>query len=574
MVGIGLEVDLGGGALSDGYMVVGKFGADGTHHWSKAFNADPLAVAIDALGNVAVAGRTVGLDPIDFGGGPLPSFSDADMFVVKFGPNGDHQWSRRCGHIDWNTLGESVSIDGSGNVIVCGIFARTVDFGGGPVTSAGVHDIFVVKYHADGIHQWTKRLGNAASEEGLAATDGAGNIVVAGKFSGAVNFGGGVITAQGSSDIFVAKYAPNGAHQWSRRFGHADVLAEQFWALAANGPGLIVMTGCCNGVVDFGGGPVTDSYLVALEPSGSHRWSKGFYVSSEAVAADALGNTVLTGHFGGTVDFGGGPLVSVSGGGADLFAVKFDAGGDHQWSQRFGGLGLQERGLGIATDLAGSFVFTGSFDGTADFGGGPLVSEADDIFLAKFGDGPVPVLITHFDATVRGSIVNLVWEIWSDETVDTYSLLRRKHGLPTSSVVAEGDARTTRSYQDESVEIGKSYAYELVVRNLDGESFRSSIANVAVPELTVSVGPNYPNPFNPSTSIEYTIAERRNVTIEIIDVSGAVVARLDQGVRDAGSHRAEWDSRDTWGRRVGSGVYFYRMSRERGVPAGKMTLLK
>ena len=85
---------------------------------------------------------------------------------------------------------------------------------------------------------------------------------------------------------------------------------------------------------------------------------------------------------------------------------------------------------------------------------------------------------------------------------------------------------------------------------------------------------NFPNPFNPTTTIEYSLSERSTAALNIYDASGAIVARLDQGVQDAGTHRVEWNGRDAQGRAAVSGVYFYRLEGVKGVGSRKMVLLK
>ena len=121
-------------------------------------------------------------------------------------------------------IGNGVAVDGSGNVLVTGIFSGTVNFGGGNLVSAGDFDIFVAKYNASGVHQWSRRFGSAErSTSGTdVAVDGSGNVFVTGYFSGTVDFGGGNLVSAGRSDIFLAKYNANGVHQWSKRFGDLD----------------------------------------------------------------------------------------------------------------------------------------------------------------------------------------------------------------------------------------------------------------------------------------------------------------------------------------------------------------
>jgi hypothetical protein len=104
--------------------------------------------------------------------------------------------------------------------------------------------------------------------------------------------------------------------------------------------------------------------------------------------------------------------------------------------------------------------------------------------------------------------------------------------------------------------------------------YRLPVATATTPALETSVGQNYPNPFNPSTSIDVTIGERTAVVVEIYDARGARVAILDAGVKDAGTHRVAWGGTDATGKRVGSGVYFYRLEGAGALTSRKMVLLK
>ena len=103
----------------------------------------------------------------------------------------------------------------------------------------------------------------------------------------------------------------------------------------------------------------------------------------------------------------------------------------------------------------------------------------------------------------------------------------------------------------------------------------SSEAAEADKPLWVGVRPSHPNPFNPTTSIEYAVGERGFVTLRIYDVSGRVVRTLVSDTREPGKvHVAVWDGRDGRGRSVSSGVYFYRLETRNLVQTRKMVLLK
>ena len=86
---------------------------------------------------------------------------------------------------------------------------------------------------------------------------------------------------------------------------------------------------------------------------------------------------------------------------------------------------------------------------------------------------------------------------------------------------------------------------------------------------------NFPNPFNPSTSIEYALPEAAEVELAIYDVLGqkvqTLVAHQFQG---AGYYRLTWDGSDANGHAVSSGIYFYRLATQNFTQTRKMILLK
>lgn len=85
---------------------------------------------------------------------------------------------------------------------------------------------------------------------------------------------------------------------------------------------------------------------------------------------------------------------------------------------------------------------------------------------------------------------------------------------------------------------------------------------------------NFPNPFNPTTTIRYGLAGRSRVRLQVFDVSGRLVRTLVDGDRGAGSHAETWNGEDGGGRQVSSGVYFYRLTAEDLVLTRKMVLLR
>jgi hypothetical protein len=578
-------VNFGGGNLvSAGSwdIFLAKYDAAGVHQWSKRFGAGGAdigyVVAVDGSGNVFVTGRFAGT--VNFGGVNLPSAGGFDIFLAKYDAAGVHQWSKRFG-AGGDDAGFSVDVDGSGNPVVTGFFNGTVNFGGANLPSAGLEDIFVAKYDASGAHLWSQSFGSTGLDQGEeVGVDPSGNVVVSGPFNGTVNFGGSNLTSGGGMDIFLAKYDASGVHVWSKSFGAGGT--DYPGRMAVDGGGNVAMTGAFSNTVDFGGGGLVsaggrDIFIARYDASGAYLWSQGFGTpnndAGKRIAVDAAGNMVVTGNFdNGIVNFGGSNLTSL--GGSEIFLVRFKANGTHQWSYRFGGTDSDE-GYGVAMGPAQALFLTGYFAGTASFGGSNHSSAGHlDIYLAKYIDeDAIPVLVSSFAATPRARAVDVAWELRSDEALDGFTLYRR-HGASSTLAIASGDAQLRGAYTDTSVEPGETYHYELSVRTTAGGEFRSPVASVTMQSVSASLGQNHPNPFNPTTSIEYSLTERAPVVVSIFDATGALVARLDEGMRSAGTHRAQWDGRDASGRVAASGVYFYSLE---GVPqagARKMVLLK
>ncbi len=85
---------------------------------------------------------------------------------------------------------------------------------------------------------------------------------------------------------------------------------------------------------------------------------------------------------------------------------------------------------------------------------------------------------------------------------------------------------------------------------------------------------NYPNPFNPSTMIRYSLPQAGIVKLVVYDILGREVRTLVNGAMSAGQQETEWDGKNSNGKTVGSGIYFYRLTAGRFTATRKMTLVK
>ena len=576
-------IDLGTGALTNlesTDTLIGKFDQDGQALWSRrigdGYLYSYLAVTADGLGNVVAAGLFDSV--VDFGAGPLPSAGGDDLYVAKFDADGNYLWAHRLGD-ESNQAGLGTAVDQLGNVFVTGFFSGAVDFGGGPLV--GVGDVCVVKFDPDGNHLWSRGFGDATGGQYARAivTDSAGNVVIAGYNDGSVDFGGGPLS--GDFDCFIAKFDPDGNHLWSRNYG--EDARPYLEGLAIDGVGNVILVGSYFGSLDFGAGPLPsagrrDVFVVSFDADGVHRWSRRFGDGEEQLGAAVAvqpgsDHVLITGQFKGTLDLGGGPFANL--GEVDIFVASFDSNGNHVWSRRFEGASAAWA-TSIVADAQGGFTIAGYLEGPIDFGGGIVrASSRGHAFLARFQDPGVPVRFAHFEATLQQRAVRLRWEVRSDDARERFSLLRWEELSSEPIAVAQGSLlEAVPFFVDGGVKPGRSYHYQIVVRTAAGEQLRSEIVSVTTPALRATLAQNAPNPFNPSTVIEYSLGERSEATLVVYDAAGKVVVRLEQGLREPGVHRVEWDGRDGGGHELASGVYFYRLAGVRNLPSRKLLLLR
>ena len=246
-----------GGALdSDAFAV--KYSASGTLVWAKGFgsgaNDNGNGVGVDGAGNVFVTSRSGGT--VNFGDGVSATGRGGyDITLAKFAAaTGSALWGKMYGG-SYTDTPNAVAVDSSGNVLVTGQVgsASNVDFGGGPITAAG---IFVAKYlGSNGSYVWAKVSGGISGSTGYGVTADprTGNVIVTGALNGAGNFGGGNVNAA-VTGAFLAGYDMNGNYLWAKTFLGSDSFSTGYGtAVAIDGSGNIALTGQVLGGLNFDG---------------------------------------------------------------------------------------------------------------------------------------------------------------------------------------------------------------------------------------------------------------------------------------------------------------------------------
>jgi len=252
---------------------------------------------------------------------------------------------------------------------------------------------------------WVNQTGgsNAVSAMDI-ETDTLGNTYVIGFFSGAIDLdpGPGVMNAQtiGSSDVYLAKYSPQGHLVWGKTFGSSG--ADEGLHIDVSGSSVVICgffltsiefdtvnpAGFLNSFGDF------DAFMAKFDTSGSFVWAKqvgGFAGIEEArsVCQDQLGNVYVTGFFTGQADMDPSnvSLLIPSIGGQDVWIMKLDQNGQLVWVKTLGGI-LADQANEIVLDGYGHVLVGGSFRATVDMNPGTgtvnkISAGSDDAFVLK-----------------------------------------------------------------------------------------------------------------------------------------------------------------------------------------------
>ncbi len=310
-----------------------KYTADGDFLWAKSMGGPQhdraASLAVDAKGNCYVTGTfngTANFDPAGGTGGQLTqSGQNEDAFFAKYDKDGKYIWAKSI-----NGKGQvparDITFDINGNIYVSGYFSDDTDFnpsGGGNVLSVtrNLTNGYVAKYDSLGKYIWAINMGRTTEGIGV---DTLGNVYATGYFETTSEFdpigGSRLLTVQGFSDAYLAKYNAKG---------------ENIWAKAIGGKGY-----------DYG----------------------------TVVTVDRTGQVLLSGTFRDTVDFnpGGTPAQLISTYGttsfvADIYMAKYNSAGDNVWAIRSAAGAGTKSIRGATIDVMGNIYSVGTFNNLVDF---------------------------------------------------------------------------------------------------------------------------------------------------------------------------------------------------------------
>jgi Subtilase family/Secretion system C-terminal sorting domain len=201
--------------------------------------------------------------------------------------------------------------------------------------------------------------------------------------------------------------------------------------------------------------------------------------------------------------------------------------------------------------------------------------------LAAYNDHALPVELTSFSVLIKEDNTVLEWETATE--VNNYGFeIERKPVKDISSnqinnwgkigfVSGYGNSNSPKlySFKDKELYGGNKFAYRLKQIDIDGKFEYSDVIEVNIQPENIVLNSNYPNPFNPTTKISFSLPQSAEISLKVYNVLGREVKNLVNEVKEAGVYSAEFDASN-----LSSGVYYYTLSSGDFTQTKKMILVK
>jgi hypothetical protein len=379
---------------------------------------------------------------------------------------------------------------------------------------AGEEDFYLVKTDQLGGEVWQQAFGS--TEEDIAydvkqTTDG-GYIMVGTTYA---NWGNG-------SDVYLVKVDAAGFEQWSQTIGGED--DEEGVGVCQTPDDGFIVAGYSSTSQPYG------VYLFKTDALGNLQWSQGYGggISGTCQSVDLTQN-------GGYVVVGSSQPMGATN--EDIFLIKTDSDGDSLWTRTYGGI-FDDIGYDVQQTVNGGFIITGS--SIPDSG-----SNDEDLYI----------LYTDEDG-------NPQWDMRFGVGEGYHSFGYGVQQTMDGGYIVTGKTDPVSSLQ-----------YDVYLIRLDNDA---GIEYETTRQSTqFGLLPSYPNPFNHTTTISFTIPTAGWLDFSVFDVNGRPVEGAHKGTfrprewRTPGVHQVTFDASE-----LASGVYLYQITMENFVGTGRMVLLK
>lgn len=224
----------------------------------------------------------------------------------------------------------------------------------------------------------------------------------------------------------------------------------------------------------------------------------------------------------------------------------------------------------VEVDMSVSYELGVLLTAPADDGGSPNAYVDYTFTLANTGEGTD---FFHLDVWSEGS--------WTAELISPATTGYVSSGGSTTVTVRHHIPGSALPFETEMLHLSATSAMSLESTVI---ADTAQVTTTAEPSAAGDHDPfipgvfelrqNYPNPFNPTTRIEFSLERAMDVELSIYNVIGQKIATLIDGFYSVGTYEVEWDATDETGRKVASGIYFYRLTTDEYSRTRKMMLMK
>ena len=555
-------------------------------------------------------------------GGDITGFQGvADYWFVKLSSSGSILWQKAVGGSAEDDC-YTIKPTSDGGYIAAG---NSDSFDGDVTVNNGDHDVWIVKVDSIGNIQWEKSLGGTLDEEGFSILQTKdGGFIVAG---GTASDDGDVSANHGAVDCWLVKLSSTGNIEWEETFGGTANDGVKS-IIQTPDEGYIFSGSSRSNDGDVSGNHgLTDVWVVKLSSAITIEWQKSLGGSGEEIGHSII-NTTDGGYIvAGQTDSNDGD-VSGNKGVIDVWVVKLDSAGNIEWQDNYGGSN-DDIAFSIAQTIDGGYVVatltksddgdvtgyygqrdywlirltsTGSIQWQKTLGGterdfaGSAIQSSDGgyVFVGYSESNDNDVTGNHGQADVwvvklagKKPISNFTSSD-SDATIgSTISFTDASLYAPTKwQWTFEQGVPALDSIQNPQILYNDTGTFDvtLVVTNAFGSDtlLRSNyITAIDTAVTTTAVKPRqpnkshqnevdiYPNPFTGVTTLEYSLMEKSDVTVEVYTLMGQRVEQIIHNNQPRGKYTYLIDMKEGQ-----SGIYLYRMFTKEGVISGKIVLVR
>jgi|LSQX01.1.fsa_nt_gb hypothetical protein len=212
-------------------------------------------------------------------------------------------------------------------------------------------------------------------------------------------------------------------------------------------------------------------------------------------------------------------------------------------------------------------------------------------FILADQNPTLPVELSHFSVTLNKENDAVIrWTTQSETGVNGFYIYRNTRDkfdnaeLISSLIPATNSSNETQySFTDKELYETGTYYYWLLVLDINGSEnltgpltlqYNLEDGPEGVVPVVTTIKSIYPNPFNPSTTIAYSLKDKEDVSIHIYNTRGQLVYSVDRGTQDVGHYEYIWNGTSTNGTKVSSGMYFIRLKAGKTIVNKKAMLMK